>query len=413
MVALGLALAPRETLSSLRERSYFEGVVSIATVPRLFPDGSTCEVEGRSGRFSMWISGDRLYSLGDVVRVKGVLRPLAEGSDAYWHSRGVSARLQPGSIERLRGSGGVLAWGIRWRAAFVRFCRAALVPEAARVVDAVCFNVDGELDAETRVDLQRSGTTHIVSASGLHVLIFAFALQMALVALPIPRWMQLALLLAVLVLYAGATGFRPPVVRAVMMATVYALAYLVRREPDALSALSFAALAYLVLSPRSLQDVGFQLSFVTVFGLALFLRPAPMPRSPWRRLGQGLWDVARTSLTATLASAPLVAYHFGAVSLASIPANAMIAFALPPLMTTALAALAVSMVLPALAMGAMGWIVEPLTGWVLFVVSLFGGQPWSALEVPPFHPYWIVAYYLAWFALWRRAPRPVSEAVPR
>ncbi|MCO5296281.1 MAG: ComEC/Rec2 family competence protein [Fimbriimonadaceae bacterium] len=413
MALLGLALAPRGAMTPLRERSYFEGTVSVATVPRLYPDGSTCEVEGPTGRFSMWVDGDRMLALGDVVRVKGVLRPLPDGSDAYWHARGVSARLQPASLVRLAGSGGVLAWGVRWRAAFVRFCGATMVPEAARVVDAVCFNVSGELDTETRTELQRSGTTHIVSASGLHVLIFAFALQMALVSLPIPRWAQLLLLLGVLVLYAAATGFRPPVVRAVIMAAVYAAAYLFRREPDALSALALAGLAYLVFSPRSLQDAGFQLSFATVFGLALFLRARRPARGGLGRLGRGLVDVARTSLAATLASGPLVAYHFGMVSLASVPANVMVAFVLPPMMTTALAALAASWLLPSAAAGAMGWVVQPLAGWVLWVVSLFGSQPWAAVEIPPFHPYWIAAYYFVWLAFWRRVPRPVSEPVPR
>jgi len=172
--------------------------------------------------------------------------------------------------------------------------------------------------------------------------------------------------------------------------------------------LALAALVYLVASPRSLQDVGFQLSFATVFGLALALRPGPSPGGLWRRGGRSVGDVARASGTATPASGPRVAHQAGLLSFASIPANVLIAFVLPPLMVTSLGALAASTLLPAVAAGAMRLVVEPLAGWVLWVVSTLGAHPWAAVVVPPFHPYWIAVYYGVWLVLWRRTPRPAT-----
>lgn len=407
---IGLVLAPRALPAPVLERRYFEGLVTVATVPRLFPDGSSCEVEAGPDRFSMWVTSDPGFALGDVMKVYGLVRPLPEGSEAYWRGRGVSGRLQPTRWETVHASGGLFAAGVRWRGAFVEFCGRTLGEEAARIVDAVCFNVDGALDPETRTDLQRSGTTHIVSASGLHVLIFALGLQFVLGTLPIPRGAQLVLLALVLVVYAGATGFRPPVVRAVLMATVYGCAYLARREPDALSALALAAGVYLVASPGSVRDIGFQLSFATVAGLALFLGRRPTPQGALSRGFAALTNVMRTSAAATVASAPLVAYHFGMVSVVSVVANVGIAFVLAPLMMGAMGALVIDAVLPSVAAGIMAGLVEPLAGWVLFVVEGMGRWSFSALEVQPFHPYWILAYYGVWLAVWRRMVRPAVEA---
>lgn len=404
--AVGLVLAPRTMPVPVLERAYFEGDVEVATVPRLFPDGTACEVVAGADRYALWLNGAPALSLGDRLSVRGVVRPLPDGSDAYWGGRGVRGRLQTSTWRRAETRGGLFAWGVAWRQAFVSLCASTLEPRAATVVDAVCFNVDGALDMDTREALQRSGTTHIVSASGLHVLIFALFLQALLVALPVPRWAQMALLALVLVLYAAATGFRPPVVRAVAMASVFAVAYGLRREPDALSALACAGAVYLVASPRSVLDVGFQLSFATVAGLALFMRARAPAKGLWGKGCGAVADVARGSLVATLVSGPLVAQTFGILSLASIPANVLIAFALPPLMGGAMVAMGVSGVAPALAQGIMLVVVQPLAGWLLWVVETVGAWPASAVEVPPIATGWLVAYYLCWAAVWRKVPRP-------
>ncbi len=403
---VGLVLAPRSTPVPVLERAYFQGDVVVASVPRLFPDGTACEVETGGLRYALWMNGAPGISLGDRLALRGVVRPLPDGSDAYWGGHGVSGRLQAGSWKRTASATGLFAWGVAWRQAFVTLCADTLAPEAARIVDAVCFNVDGALDGDTRMALQRSGTTHIVSASGLHVLIFALFIQALLLALPVPRWAQMVLLMLVLLLYAAATGFRPPVVRAVAMAGVYAAAYGFRREPDALSALALAGTVYLVVSPRSVLDVGFQLSFATVAGLALFMRPRAPARGLWRKGWGAVADVARVSFVATLVSGPLVAQTFGIVSLAAIPANVLIAFALPPLMGGAMASLGLSSVFPGLAAGIMALVVQPLAGWLLWVVETVGSWPGSAVEVPPLATGWLVLYYGCWALAWRRMPRP-------
>ena len=98
-----------------------------------------------------------------------------------------------------------------------------------------------------------------------------------------------------------------------------------------------------------------------------------------KRLWEGVLQVSKASLVATIASAPLTAYYFGMVSLVSIPANVLIALTLPALTLSAFFAHAVSGLLPGLAAGIMIVVVQPLTGWVLWVTEAFGSLSFAAV----------------------------------
>lgn len=117
---------------------------------------------------------------------------------------------------------------------------------------------------------------------------------------------------------------------------------------------------YLLFRPESLFNPGFQLSFVTVAGLGLWLQYSDsLPTQPVRRLVAQCKQTARASFVASLCSAPLVAFHFGIVSLISVLSNVLVVIVLPFIVMGALLAFGISPVAPALAQGTMTVIVGP------------------------------------------------------
>jgi competence protein ComEC len=278
-------------------------------------------------------------------------------------------------------------------------------PRAAAAVDALCFNVDSDIDRRLQLNLRRTGTIHIVSASGLHIVIVAFALLWLLERLPVPRGLGLALVAAALFLYVGAAGLNPPVIRAAVTAMLVLGAYLFRREPDWLSAMAIAALGCLIARPSSAMEAGFQLSFAVIAGLGLFGRRFYGGVRALARLWTGFENVAHVALVASVVSAPLVAYHFGMVSVASVLANVLIGFVIAPIVIAALVAQAVSPFSAALAVGLMKLVVEPLSGWFLWVVDSLGQMRWAAVDAPPFSAYWLLPIYAAMLCLWRKRVR--------
>ena len=403
---VGLLMSPAAPANKIIEQEVFKGFVTVASVPRLYEGRQTCEVDSGGQMLVLFAPAEADLVLGDRIEIAGYAKPLSETGEAYWLSRGVIGVLEPVGMGVTRRGSAFAVIASKWRRGFLDFTEQRLDPRLAKAVDALCFNVDTQLDERFKDQLQRSGTVHIISASGLHVLILASGLFFAMSWLPLPRSWQLVILIAVLLLYATATGLRPPIIRSVVMSTFLLSAYLFRREPDLLSALAVAAVGYLLWQPRAIFDIGFQLSFVVVGALAMFVRYEPHSGKMRERLTQGLGTAVKASFVATIASAPLVAYHFGQISVASIPANLLIAGVLPFITLGALASFAVAGLAPALAAGIMVALVQPLTAWVAAVVSWFGDQGWAVLKVPEFSPYWIPVIYALILLLWRPRARP-------
>ncbi|MFN3729139.1 MAG: ComEC/Rec2 family competence protein [Fimbriimonadaceae bacterium] len=397
---VGWVLAPRIE-PSLSEAVPFDGDAQVVRMPKLFNDSVQCLVRVDKRLAVAYFSLEQQPSLGDVWQVGGRLRPLSETQDRFWPYRGVTARLQIASATRVRSGPTVFRWADEWRRAMIALTSSVLPAESASLVEALCFNLDGRLSMETADELRATGTTHIIAASGLQVVLFASALNVVLALVPIGRTWQLGLLFAVLAMYAMATGLNAPVVRATIMAATYYSAYLVRREPDWLSALGFSSLLYLLWQPWGVFDVGFQLSYLCVAALAAFAVRDEEGRPLWYRwILSRIWDGARATMICTFVAAPLVAYQFGQVSVVGVAANLGVLFLVPPTIVLAMSGLAVHALWPAAGVGLVG-LAGLLAGTMGSIIEWFSRLPGALIGSPGFSPWWMVPYYLGLILLFR------------
>ncbi len=158
-----------------------------------------------------------------------------------------------------------------------------------------------------------AGTNHVFAISGLHVMVVARLLLVALAVTFFPvRWAGLVLVPA-LVLYTLLVGASPSALRAAVMASLCLLAPIFGRRPDALVAWALTFAAFHVCDPALLLDVGAQLSFTVMLGILLFLRAAAAVSR--RRAALGV------SAAAWAAGVPIVARTFAAVSPWALAAN--------------------------------------------------------------------------------------------
>ncbi len=123
------------------------------------------------------------------------------------------------------------------------------------------------------------------------------------------------------------TGASTPVLRATVMAIVLMSAYLVKREADIYNSCAVALIFILVINPRQLFDIGFQLSFVSVISIVYlypklksFLSPSVLKIKYIRFLVEG----CLVSLSAWLGTMSLIAYYFRIVSPVTVLANMII-----------------------------------------------------------------------------------------
>ncbi|WP_158409183.1 ComEC/Rec2 family competence protein [Fimbriimonas ginsengisoli] len=373
------------------------GSATVVGIPKVGEYGTTVNMELAGRTWRATLADCPTVGLGDRIEVDGVGLPLREGSERFLLLHGVTGRLQVREAHLLEPGPRLWQYAASWRHSFSDLTAKWLPPESAALTQALCFDLNGELDPKTTDRLRQTGTIHVVSASGLHVFLIAASLMGLLSLLPIPRGAQVLLVGLLLTMYAGATGLSPPVVRAVLMSIVGLSAYLFRRERDALSALAFAGVIYLLWQPRQVYDPGFQLSFVTVGAMALFLHRRPKRHLAREKLEEALW----VSWVAFLASTPLVAYHFGGVSLSALPANLLVALPVSVAVISAFLAQILGWILPALGVGILSCVTGPMSGAVLWLVEHLSGPGWY-FEVPGFSAYLLPLFYGLLLLTWRQ-----------
>jgi competence protein ComEC len=161
---------------------------------------------------------------------------------------------------------------------------ARLSTEDAAMLNAMLFGDRSHLNQALRTGFERTGTFHLFVVSGLHIALFAAGLLWLLRRLRFPLATSIALTLSLATAYALLTGFGLPVQRSLGMIAVFLLATLLGREASPPNALGAAALSILVLSPRSLYETGFQMTFLIILAVTGIYSPlGERLFRPWSR----------------------------------------------------------------------------------------------------------------------------------
>lgn len=219
------------------------------------------------------------YEYGNVLTVNGEMKTPPQLDDfdykEYLAHQGIYATMLYPEIELLEtGRGfGPLAWVHSLRSRLAQNLAEVLPEPQASLAQGVILGIRGNIPQELRDDFARSGTSHLLAISGLHLSIMAgVMLGIGLWLFGRRHYLYVWLALCVIWLYALVTGMHLPVVRGAIMASMFLFAELLGRQRSAIVALTFAAAVMVGVSPYILGDVSFQLSFLAMAGL-VFLFP--------------------------------------------------------------------------------------------------------------------------------------------
>lgn len=187
------------------------------------------------------------------------------------------------------------------------------------------------LDESTRTIFSDAGMAHVLALSGFHIGIITALVLFLLFPLNFIGKYKLRLFLTAILLwiYTFISGMSPSTVRACIMATVFIIAIIFERKNTTLNSLALAGFIILLISPNSLFEIGFQLSFISVGSLIIFSNKIhPIDRRRHPKL-YNIFGLILASLIVTFATWILTCYYFGSLPTMFLPANLLILPVLP------------------------------------------------------------------------------------
>ena len=378
---------------------------------------------------------------GDRIRIKANLSPPAKpalpgGFDyartAWFDSvGGVGYAFAAPTIEGHADANTFSQWYHRTiediRQAIAVRIRNALPDETGEIALALITGERGGITAQTNNAFKNSGLFHILSISGLHMVIAAgavfFSVRLLLAAIPrIALTMPIKKIAAALgilsaIAYLAISGVQFATVRSALMILIIFGAILLDRPALALRNVALAAFLILAVFPESLLDAGFQMSFAAVTALiasheflSRLLGRESQP-NPAMHVLKFFGEIIASTLIASAAVAPFAAYNFHQSQQYAVLAN-MIAIPICNFIVMP-AALVAMLLMPIgledVGLKPMGWGIEGMA----WCANKVGALPGAVGHIPAIPELAFVLMLIGgiWFLLWQTRIRLLGIAL--
>ncbi len=359
---------------------------------------------------------------------------------AHLRGRGVAGELLLDRAARTgRRRGGIAGELDAMRERAERAVVAGMAAGDAALLRGMVLGQDEAIDAALREDFRDSGLAHLLAVSGQNVMLLAALALPALALAGLGLRARLAALAVLIALYVPLAGAGPSLQRAGMMGLAGIAAVAASRPASRTYALLLAAAATLAWNPRAWTDPGWQLSFAAVGGILAIGVPlahglrrigeelvgprgtGSQPRGtasrPLATAVHVLADGVAITVAATLATAPLLAHHFGSVPLAGLPANLLALPAVAPAMWLGMLKIGLGQAggPGAVAAEALGGVAGIPVGYLASLAERCADLPGGQLALPLGSPAALLGAYVVLGAAAlgaRGAARPLGRRLP-
>ena len=204
-------------------------------------------------------------------------------------------------------------------------------PETCNIINALITGEKSGISPDVKEAFRTSGASHILALSGLHLGIIYVMIRKPLAFIgntPFAKALKSVITISICSFYTLASGAGPSIVRALIFIIISEITLLTHRKSSLTSTLMTAMLIQLVIEPSSIREVGFQLSYAAVAGIALIY---PKLSSFWPGNGfddnimtrglRWIWNSAALSISCQLTTGPLAYIYFGSLPLHFILTN--------------------------------------------------------------------------------------------
>lgn len=272
--------------------------------------------------------------------------------------------------------------------------------DALAVASALILGYRSDFDPDLLNIFSVTGTIHVLSVSGLHVGIVFVVFSTLLFWMKGKRSKVIRAILLILLiwLYALVTGLAPSVLRASIMISFGIIAFSFARKGNVYNTIAASAFLLLLYNPHFISEIGFKLSYLAVLGIVFFY---PKLNSLYKfnnKLLSTLWSSAAISVSAQIATFPLVLYYFHFFPVYFLPANILVIL---PVSVIVYIGLLVLVVPYGILHDWLSWMLEYLISKMNFVLGVFQTLPYATLGGIYIQPWeYILMYIIILGAIW-------------
>lgn len=347
--------------------------------------------------------GQRVRFTGNVYRPSGQVNPYGFDFSMYLRQKGIVAGIS--GARDLTASSETRHQDPWLRAKIsVNNRLDALFGASGALPKALLTGERQDVGEETQDAFRQAGVAHVLAISGLHVGLLMGMLLFVLKRLSVGPSARFFTIAAILFIYCRFLDFQDSVVRAAVMTLILLFGQTLKRRRDILTSLSAAFLVILVFKPSDILNVGFQLSFLAVAGIAItgdamraWWKKA-VPRAP--RFLNSIVYALIASWAAGLWTCTVLGNAFHFVSLAAFVYSPAAVALLLLLMVSYIGVLCVSLLSMPLA-GLLSAFPVILTKLFLRATELAASLPCAIIRLSHIPLWWMAAAFLLLFLLSR------------
>lgn len=291
----------------------------IFEVEYVFNDFSSKHVEGRILCYARNEIQD--IDLGSQIVMTPTIQPIENrnnpgefDAESFWLTQGISeiTFLNEGSVKIIQNASFFNTFWRDMRAYFKKVLSDFVIQESYEVASALVLGDKSSLSKESRSIFANAGAMHVLAVSGMHVGILLGFLQWIFYRVPFLRRRNLYIYSSLIVVWCFAflTGMSASVFRATLMFSVLAVGQLRGYSFFSLNALLFSGFVLLIIDPFYLFNIGFQLSFLAMFGIVFFygrIRDLLSIENKWLNY---FWEGTAIGIAAQIGTVPLSLYYF-------------------------------------------------------------------------------------------------------
>lgn len=375
-------------------------------------------------RINVYVPFFSKVSYGDLLVIKGKLQKIKNKEDSTFDYESFSKKdrilfqIFNAEIEVQKNVGNPLIKKLKSVKNFFEEKMSFYLSEPhSSLVSGMIIAGKNSLPKDIQDQFVRTGIIHIVVLSGFNIAVIIGFLQNILGLFKVNRKISFVFITTVLLLFVLMAGGTPPVIRAVLMASIVLLAKVSYQNLSPNKVLLFVAFLICLWNPYSAPfDTSFQLSFLATFAI---INLSPIIETYLVKIrAKILRETISQTLSAIIMVSPLILYLLGNFSIVALPVNIFILPLIPIVMLFGFFIPVFSFVPPVSSFFA--FLVFVLTSFIFKVVTIASSLPFASVSIKniPFI-FVLIIYVFIFIFLYKKKKRvekistlPIDTSVP-